>query len=252
MMPDGSEEKLTPAMRKQISAEIESYAGDALRTLALAQKTDLPAPYSEYNGQASHKAHKQICPENFTTIESDLTFVGLVGIQDPPRMECRGAIAECHEAGISVIMITGDNQITAEAIARDLGIVTEEDLETGKKSLTGKEFGDMTERQQTAVLRDMVAGHASGGVFSRTEPSHKQDIVRILGGLGEVTAMTGDGVNDAPALKQANIGIAMGIAGTEVAKEASDMVLADDNFSTIVHAVEEGRSIYNNMKAFIR
>lgn len=252
MLPDGSVAQLTPAMKKTIMSEIETFASDALRTLALAQKDDLPSPFSDYNGSSSHKAHKQINPDNFATIEDNMCFVGLVGIQDPPRAECRQAIAECHTAGIAVIMITGDNKITAEAIARNLGILDEDVDDYGRKSLTGKEFGDMTDVQQKKVLSDMVAGHAGGGVFSRTEPAHKQAIVKILGGLGEITAMTGDGVNDAPALKQASIGVAMGISGTEVAKEASDMILADDNFSTIVHAVEEGRSIYNNMKAFIR
>jgi P-type Ca2+ transporter type 2C len=151
-------------------------------------------------------------------------------------------------------MITGDNQLTAESISLNLGILSSQ-CNLNEKSLTGKDFDELKDDQKAQVLQNMVSGGNSGvagGVFSRTEPKHKQAIVKILSGLGEVAAMTGDGVNDAPALKQASIGIAMGIAGTEVAKEASDMVLTDDNFSTIVAAVEEGRSIYNNMKAFIR
>jgi len=142
-------------------------------------------------------------------------------------------------------MITGDNQVTAEAIAKKVGIV---DGDCTGRSFTGKEIETMTEEQRQDLLKNLKGG----GVFSRTEPKHKQIIVKSLKNIDEIAAMTGDGVNDAPALKQADIGIAMGIAGTEVAKEAADMVLVDDNFSTIVNAVEEGRSIYSNMKAFIR
>merc|ERR1719428_2368181 len=171
---------------------------------------------------------------------------------DPPRPECKNAIEECRIAGISVIMITGDNKVTAEAIAMKLGILASADnLKT--KSFTGQEFDDLPDAEKIKVLEHIMAERdLEGAVFSRTEPKHKQVIVKILKSLDEIAAMTGDGVNDAPALKQADIGIAMGIAGTEVAKEASDMILADDNFSSIVAAVEEGRSIYNNMKAFIR
>merc|ERR1712217_148785 len=149
-------------------------------------------------------------------------------------------------------MITGDNKTTAEAIASNLGILTSvENL--GCKSFTGEEFDFLSEADKVKVLEHIMNERdVEGAVFSRTEPKHKQIIIKILKSLGEIAAMTGDGVNDAPALKQADIGIAMGITGTEVAKGASDMVLGDDNFSTIVSAVEEGRSIYNNMKAFIR
>ena len=157
------------------------------------------------------------------------------------------AIQECYTAGIRVVMITGDTQPTAEAIAKEIGIFTKgESLKN--KSFTGAEFFALPEKKREALL----TASRGGMVFARTEPRDKQQLVKILSKAGEVTAMTGDGVNDAPALKQAAIGVAMGIAGTEVAKEASDMVLADDNFATIVHAVEEGRSIYSNMKAFIR
>eukprot|EP00933_Yihiella_yeosuensis_P081530 TRINITY_DN95157_c0_g1_i1.p1 TRINITY_DN95157_c0_g1~~TRINITY_DN95157_c0_g1_i1.p1 ORF type:complete len:456 (+),score=84.51 TRINITY_DN95157_c0_g1_i1:75-1370(+) len=176
----------------------------------------------------------------------------MVGIIDPPRPECKQAIEDCRVAGIGVIMITGDNKATAEAIAQKLGILNST-TNLARKSFTGKEFDDLPDADKVKVLARIMADRESeGAVFSRAEPKHKQVIVKVLKSLREIVAMTGDGVNDAPALKQADIGIAMGDAGTEVAKEASDMVLADDNFSTIVSAVEEGRSIYNNMKAFIR
>ena len=146
-----------------------------------------------------------------------------------------------------MIVITGDNKLTAEAICTEIGVF-QEDEDRSSRSITGREFAGLSPEAQQAFLNQ----GGGGRVVSRAEPRHKQDIVRLLKESGEIVAMTGDGVNDAPALKLANIGIAMGISGTEVAKEASDMVLADDNFSTIVAAVEEGRGIYMNMKAFIR
>lgn len=253
MLPDGSTELLSDASRNAINDRILEMARDALRTLALAVKSDLEhLGLHDYDG-AAHQGHGQLGdPANFVNVETDLTFVGMVGIIDPPRPECKEAIEECRIAGISVIMITGDNKVTAEAIATNLGILTStENLD--RKSFTGKEFEQLSDQEKTKVLeRIMQERDVEGAVFSRTEPKHKQIIVKILKSLEEIVAMTGDGVNDAPALKQADIGIAMGITGTEVAKGASDMVLADDNFSTIVAAVEEGRSIYNNMKAFIR
>merc|ERR1712112_375081 len=247
MDPNGQVAPLTGSMKNNILASVRDMAQCALRTLALSMKSDLNK-LSDYDG-ADHAEHRMLSnPENFVLVEEGMTFVGLVGLHDPPRPECRSSIESCRTAGVSVIMITGDNKATAEAIAENLGILSN----SAENSMTGKEFELLTEPRRLSALKRMVSGRESGGVFSRTEPKHKQIIVKLLKSIGEVPAMTGDGVNDAPALKQADIGIAMGISGTEVAKEASDMILTDDNFATIVYAIEEGRSIYNNMKAFIR
>ncbi|CAL5388127.1 unnamed protein product [Camellia sinensis] len=241
---DGSVMELDQNSRTLILEALHEMSSCALRCLGFAYKDDL-LDFETYDGDDDHPAHELLLkPSNYSSIESKLTFVGLVGLRDPPRKEVYGAIQDCKVAGIRVMVITGDNKNTAEAICREIGVFgPKEDISL--KSLTGKEF--MALHDQKAHLRQ------SGGLlFSRAEPRHKQEIVKLLKEDGEVVAMTGDGVNDAPALKLADIGIAMGIAGTEVAKEASDMVLADDNFSTIVAAIGEGRSIYNNMKAFIR
>lgn len=174
--------------------------------------------------------------ESKTTAESDLIFVGLQGIIDPPRMEVKAAIQTCHEAGIQVIMITGDNIQTAQAIAAQLGIT-----------------GDAMQWSELATLSDeeLLKIIDRYGVFARVNPEHKQRLIKLLKQQWHVVAMTGDGVNDAPALKQADIGIAMGITGTDVSKEASDMILLDDNFTTIVGAIEEWRGIYDNIKKFV-
>ncbi|KAI8015983.1 Calcium-transporting ATPase 4, endoplasmic reticulum-type [Camellia lanceoleosa] len=241
---EGSIVELNQTSRDIILKSLHEMSSSALRCLGFAYKQDLHE-FATHNGDEDHPAHELLLnPSNYSAIESKLIFVGLAGLRDPPRKEVRQAIEDCRTAGIQVMVITGDNKNTAEAICREIGVFgPHEDISS--KSLTGREFMDLPDPK--SHLRQ------SGGLlFSRAEPRHKQEIVRLLKEDGEVVAMTGDGVNDAPALKLADVGIAMGIAGTEVAKEASDMVLADDNFSTIVAAVGEGRSIYNNMEAFIR
>jgi Ca2+-transporting ATPase len=181
---------------------------------------------------------------NFISIEKNLILVGFCGIKDPARPEVADSILKCRNAGIRIMMMTGDSKETAVAIAKDVNILESyDDLNT--HAFTGPEFFSLPEETQVELLR------SGNKVFCRTEPKHKQKLIVMLEKLGEITAMTGDGVNDAPALQQSNIGIAMGIAGTEVAKGAADMILADDNFATIVTAVEEGRNIYTNMQSFI-
>eukprot|EP01029_Cantina_marsupialis_P021355 TRINITY_DN50_c0_g5_i2.p1 TRINITY_DN50_c0_g5~~TRINITY_DN50_c0_g5_i2.p1 ORF type:complete len:1015 (-),score=363.90 TRINITY_DN50_c0_g5_i2:317-3361(-) len=247
MLSSGQIVPLADASRAAITAKINEMAGQALRCLAMAY-TDECHELAQYDGSDHHPAHRLLeNPDNFKNLETGLTFTGLCGIVDPPRPEVRDSIDICRQAGIRVIVITGDNQKTAESVCRQIGVFgADEDL--SDKSFIGREFfNNKTEEEQEELLRG-----TTGLVFSRTEPKHKQQLVRILKDIGEITAMTGDGVNDSPALQAADIGIAMGKTGTEVAKEASDMILADDNFSTIVSAVEEGRSIYNNTKAFIR
>lgn len=231
----------TGQLKEKILQRSESLSNLALRCLALAYKENL-GDLSNYTGP-THHGHKQLeNHENFVGIEQGLIFLGVAAMKDPPRPDVKNSIALCKKAGIRVFMITGDNQLTAEAIAKTVGIFDRETL-----SLTGTELQNMSDEELSKKLHNCTSC-----VFSRTSPLHKYKIVKALQGLGEIVAMTGDGVNDAPALKAADIGVAMGITGTEVAKSASDMVLADDRFETIVAAVEEGRSIYNNTKAFIR
>ena len=214
---------LDDAARAILQAQNESFAAAAMRVLALAAK-DIPARGFDPAGDLM--AHAR-----------DLVFAGLAGIIDPPRPEAREAIRLCHQAGIQVKMITGDHKLTAAAIAHDLGLEGE--------VLTGAELDVMTPGELSARIEKVT-------VFARVAPEHKVKIVQVLKGRGHVVAMTGDGVNDAPAIKSADIGIAMGIAGTEVTQEAATMVLTDDNFATIVGAVEEGRTIYDNIVKFVR
>merc|ERR1711963_861122 len=231
----GDKQAMTGAIRQKIIDQAVAYGTgrDTLRCLALAT-CDAPMNPNDMDLEDSSK---------FAKYEVNLTFVGVVGMLDPPRLEVKPSIALCKEAGIRVIMITGDNKNTAEAICKRIGIF-EEDESTEGQAFSGREFDDLSTSEQRAAC-------ARSRMFARVEPFHKSKIVEYLQSMKEVSAMTGDGVNDAPALKKAEIGIAMG-SGTAVAKSASEMVLADDNFASIVAAVEEGRAIYANMKQFIR
>ncbi len=218
----GTTNPLTDVRLEAIAAGVDRLAGLALRTLAVAYRA---VPEGE-----------QAAADD--SVERDLTYLGLVGIIDPPRPEARSAIAEASDAGIRTVMITGDHPTTAARIADDLGI-------GGARVLTGAELDDLDD----AALRE-AARQVS--VYARVSPEHKLRIVRALQEDGRIVAMTGDGVNDAPALKSADIGVAMGVNGTDVTKEAADMVLADDNFATIVAAVREGRGIFANIRTFLR
>ncbi len=209
----------TKEAEEKIKLENENMAKDALRVLGMAYK------------EIDHKPSKKEMEE----IEDDLTFLGMCGMIDPPRMEVKDAVSKCKSAGIKTIMITGDHKITAIAIAKELGILKDE-----KEAITGLELEKMTDEE----LRKNVKKYS---VYARVSPEHKVRIVKAWQSYGEVVAMTGDGVNDAPALKTANIGCAMGIVGTDVSKEAADLILTDDNFATIVDSVEEGRRIYDNI-----
>lgn len=172
--------------------------------------------------------------------EYNLTFIGLIAMMDPPREESKAAVAECKKAGIRPIMITGDHKVTAAAIAKRIGI-----LEDESEACEGAEIDKLSDEE----LKDFVEGIS---VYARVSPEHKIRIVRAWQEKGNIVSMTGDGVNDAPALKQADIGVAMGITGSEVSKDAAAMVLTDDNFATIVKAVENGRNIYRNIKNSIQ
>ena len=209
---------------KWIRENNEKMAKDALRVLAFA--------YKELDHMPSKAEMK--------TIESDLTFIGMVGMIDPPRIEAKKAVEKCKKAGIKTVMITGDHKVTAVAIAKKLGILKDE-----SEALTGTELEKMTDEELTKNVRKY-------SVYARVSPEHKVRIVKAWQENGEVVAMTGDGVNDSPALKTADIGCAMGKVGTEVAKEAADVILTDDNFATIVSAVEEGRRIYDNILKVIQ
>jgi Ca2+-transporting ATPase len=220
----GTARPLDAGRRAELARTVERLGASALRTLGIAYRT-VPAD--------------ALAAELTEAIEADLVWLGVVGMIDPPRPEAREAVAEARRAGVRTILITGDHPLTAAAIAADLGIA-----ERGAPAVTGAEL----ERMDEAALREAV-GRVS--VYARVAPEHKLRIVRALHASGQIAAMTGDGVNDAPALKAADIGVAMGIAGTDVAKGAADMILVDDDFASIVAAVEEGRSIFANVRRFL-
>ena len=210
--------------KNMITKNNEQMAKEALRVLACAYK------------EIDHKPTK----EDMANIEKDLIFVGMVGMIDPPREEAKIAVEKCKTAGIKTVMITGDHKITATAIAKKLGILENED-----EPITGADLGKMIDEELEKNVRKY-------SVYARVSPEHKVRIVKAWQKNGEIVAMTGDGVNDSPALKTANIGCAMGIVGTDVAKEAADVILTDDNFATIVSSVEEGRRIYDNILKVIQ
>ena len=217
---DSQDIKVKTLDKLKIKNENEQMAHKALRVIAVAFKdvTELPSKIDS------------------STIENNLTFVGLIGMIDPPREGVKEAVKTCKTAGIKTVMITGDHLETAKAIAKDLGI-----LNNGEKAITGQELDKMTQEQLEKNIKEY-------SVFARVTPEHKVRIVKAWQRNGAVVAMTGDGVNDSPALKNANIGIAMGKNGTDVAKNAADIILTDDNFVTIVEAVKQGRNIYDNIK----
>jgi sodium/potassium-transporting ATPase subunit alpha len=222
---------MTQAAREVILSRSRSFAHQAYRVLAVATR-----PIEA--GLAEHLSHE--------TVEQDLTFLGLVALMDPPHREVPEAIARCRRAGVRVIMITGDHPLTALAVAREIGLVP---AESDTVVIEGSQLDRLSDEDLTKLLRADGRGRIS--VFARMAPSHKMRIVTALMEMGEIVAVTGDGVNDAPALRKADIGIAMGVAGTDVAKETADMILLDDNFSTIVNAIEEGRAVYANIRKFV-
>lgn len=224
ILVDGKAEPLTKQAKDKIMAVNKEMASKALRVLALATKS--------YETQPSF--------DSFDEVESDLTYVGLVGMIDPVRPEVKVAIGECRTAGIRPVMITGDHRDTAIAIGKELGILTDE-----SQAITGADLEKMSDEE-------LVANVQNYSVYARVQPEHKVRIVSAWKANGKITAMTGDGVNDAPSIKSADIGIGMGITGTDVTKNVADMVLADDNFATIVTAVKEGRKIYDNIRKAIQ
>ncbi|MFU0783306.1 MAG: calcium-transporting P-type ATPase, PMR1-type [Thermoanaerobacterium thermosaccharolyticum] len=223
ILKDGKIENLTDDDKSKIKLENEKMGNNALRVLAISYKNtdDIPERLSSDD------------------VEKDLIFIGLLGMIDPPREEVKDSVKICKMAGIKPVMITGDHKITAMAIAKELGI-----LNKGDMAVTGRELEAMTDDELYKKVKDI-------SVYARVSPEHKMRIVKAWQRNNAVVAMTGDGVNDAPALKQADIGAAMGITGTDVAKDSADMVLTDDNFATIVAAIEEGRTIYENIKKSI-
>jgi Ca2+-transporting ATPase len=222
ILEDGTARPLTDADRAAVLAANEEMAASALRVLAVASR-ELPAGIT-YDENA---------------VESDMVFLGLAGMMDPPRVEAIEAIRVCRQVHIKPVMITGDHKLTAVAVAREMGIYRE-----GDRVLTGEELERLSDKELDSIVNTV-------SVYARVSPMDKLKIVKAWKHRGEVVAMTGDGVNDAPALKHADIGIAMGISGTEVTKEAADMVLLDDNFATIVMAIERGRWIYDNIKKYL-
>jgi len=237
VLNDGRREPLSAAVRKELEKISDRLAADGYRVMAFARRSLSEAP----------------AESDAAGLEQDLTFIGFGGLQDPPRPQVKAALEACRNASIQVAMVTGDHRLTAASIARQIGLTgTDINLSPGPPStganlpqvLTGTDLAAMTEENLAAIVDEIR-------VYARVAPADKVKIVNALRRRGHIVAMTGDGVNDAPAVKRADIGIAMGMVGTDVTKEASDMVLTDDNFASIVAAVEEGRHIFNNLRKFI-
>src|SRR5579859_2961769 len=226
----GQVQLLTPALRAEIMATNDDYARGALRVLALARRELPPRAGDERQGP-------QYSPER---VEQGLTFLGLAAMMDPPRPEVAEAVKTLHEASIRLVMITGDYGLTAESVARRVGMVTG----PAPRIVTGAELDGWSDEALAASLAEET-------IYARMAPEHKLRLVAAFQARGDVVAVTGDGVNDAPALRKADIGIAMGITGTDVAKEAADVILTNDNFAAIASAVEEGRTVYDNLRKFI-
>jgi P-type Ca2+ transporter type 2C len=229
IMWQGTLRPLDDAQRAAIVAVNDDYARNGLRVLAVASRTLMD----------DGSTRQPLGSWTSDTVETNLTFLGLEAMMDPPRPEVAEAVERCHHAGIRIIMITGDYGLTAESIARRIGII----VGSHPKILTGVDLETMSEDDLRVALKEEV-------IFARVAPEHKLRVVQNLQAMGQVVAVTGDGVNDAPALKKADIGVAMGLSGTDVAKEAASMILTDDNFASIVNAVEEGRAVYANIKKF--
>ncbi|WP_125705561.1 cation-translocating P-type ATPase [Lacticaseibacillus daqingensis] len=226
---NGVKRPLTASDRTAINAANEGYAKQGLRSLAVAYR-ELPA--------AADQA-QQLANLTIANTEVHLTFIGLTVMADPPRPEIYDAVAKCHAAKIKIIMVTGDSTLTAKSIAVKIGLTSDQ-----ARVVTGTELERMSEAELQAALRGEI-------IFARVAPEQKYKIVATLQKNGEIVASTGDGVNDAPALKKADIGVAMGVTGTDVAKDAADMILTDDNFASIVAAIEEGRTVYSNLQKFL-
>ena len=226
LLADGLERPMDSAQRQHVTRQMESFASQGQRVLALARRS-LPA-----GGQ----------PPAREDAERELCFLGLLTMRDPPRAEVTEAVARCHSAGIRVVLITGDHPLTAAAIAHQVGIGDEDPVVVNAQTI---------DHRHEKQLQDVLGG-GKEVIFARASPEAKLQIAEVLRGQGHVVAMTGDGVNDAPALRSADIGVAMGRSGTDVAREASTMVLTDDNFATIVVAIEAGRQVYDNVRKFIQ
>lgn len=238
---NGHVRPLTQGERQDILSTVERLSGQAYRTLGQAYRPLETSAMSQVPGVRTNAAGQvSDIAEQDEAIERDLIWTGMVGIIDPPRTEVRAAVAEAHRAGIRTVMITGDHPLTASRIASDLGIIR-----PGEQARTGDDIDSLPENEFDATTREV-------SVYARVAPEHKLKIVASLQRQHNIVAMTGDGVNDAPAVKTADIGVAMGITGTEVTKESAKMILADDNFSTIVAAVREGRVIFDNIRKFLR